>query len=180
MADWNMGVYRPFPRGQYRSDVEYHYLDIVTYEGSSYICKNVDTIDDVSCIGIAPSGQAESVNYWQQIASRGEKGEMADSYLPYLELTNNIWDYSLGDKVYVPEDANIDALSIVNVYDGCCGIIISKKDLVLPKNSYFDLSYNYVNRVYDGDYYFYTFTYTGLGSDSYMFVWHRTVIRHAS
>ena len=176
MSDWNLGVYRPRPMGDFDGTTSYKYLDIVRYNGASYINCNLDTIDGVSCIGILPEGQAESENYWQCIASQGEQGPMADSYFPYGRVTDGNWDYSESDKVFIPEDGN-DIIAIDNVYNGCCGIIISKLDLKLPANSYYSLDYKYCSITRPDEYYFYTFTYTDFGSDSYMFVWHRTVIR---
>lgn len=175
MSDWNMGVYRPRPMGDFSDTIQYKYLDIVRYNGASYINCNLDTIDGVACIGIPPEGDSESENYWQCIATKGDKGDMADSYLPYASITDGAWDYSVADKIFIPDSA-VDTLYIDNVYNGCCGIIITKKDLDLPANSYFSLDYKYCNITRDDEYYFYTFTYTDFGSESYMYVWHRTVI----
>lgn len=178
MADFNLGVYRPKPRGVYNGSTSYRYLDIVSFNGSSFICINYDTIDGIACIGILPEGQNESELYWMKIASRGEKGDIADIYKPYVVVSNNTWDYSQGDKIFIPkEDSdNKVLLEITNVYDGCCGMIITKNDLALPTNSLYSTDYKYVSVINEDDYYFYTFTYTNLGSDSYTFIWHRTVV----
>lgn len=177
MADYNLGPYRPRPRGVFSSVEMYRYLDIVEYNGSSYININYDTIDGIACIGVSPEGENESELYWMPIAKRGEKGDTADYYTPYLEVTNGAWDYSNGDKIFIPEvDQETLNLDISNVYDGCCGIIITKNELSLPANSYYSADYKYVSIVNSDDYYFYTFTYANMGSNSYMFIWHRTVI----
>ncbi len=176
MSNWNMGVYRPRPKGDYDDTTEYSYLDIVKYNGSSYINCNLDTIDGVASIGIAPEGHADSELHWQCIASKGDKGDLADTYLPYEEITNGEWDYSVSDKIFIPENSSVSSINITNVYNGCCGIIISRKDLTMPVNSYYSLDYNYCNITRNTEYYFYTFTYTDFGSNSYAFVWHRTII----
>ena len=177
MADWNLGPYRPNPRGDYDSEINYKFLDIVKYNGNSYINCYLDTIDGVSCIGILPEGQPESEIYWQWIGGRGEKGDLADQYKPYQDVHNGIWDYNESDKIFVPTTAP-NKLEIINVYNGCCGIVISKQDLELPEDSLKSIDYDYVHRTIDDDYYFYTFTYTDLGTDFHGFVWHRTVINH--
>ena len=176
MADWNMGVYRPRPRGNYNDTTEYTYLDIVRFEGASYININLDTIDGIACIGVAPAGQPQSESYWQCLGEKGDKGDVADSYLPYITVEDGAWDYTIADKIFIPETAE-DSLRIDNVYNGCCGIIITKKDLVLPANSYYAVDYNYCSITTNDGYYFYTFTYSNFGSDSNMFIWHRTVIQ---
>lgn len=180
MADWNMGPYRPNPLGDYNSATNYRYLDIVTYNGASYINCNLDTIDGVSCIGIAPSGMPQSTNYWQCIANKGDKGDIADRYLPYITVSDGRWHYSDGDKIYIPNTTGVpNTIVIDGLYDGCCGIMLSKKDITLPANSYKSADYNYVSLIHDDDYYFYTFTYANIGSGSHIFIWHRSVVRHA-
>ena len=177
MADFNLGVYRPRPMGAFDPTENYRYLDIVTYDGASYININLDTIDGVSCIGVLPTGQAESEAYWQCIAEKGDKGDTADFYTPYIQITNGTWNYSDGDKAYVPEECT-SIISIINPYDGCCGVIISKNELSLPSNSLYSADFNYAPTKTSDDYYFYTFTYTDIGSGSYMFMWHRSVMNH--
>lgn len=177
MADFNLGVYRPRPVGEFDSTQNYRYLDIVRYQGSTYINKNLDTNDGVSCIGILPCGQSQSSLYWLCIAEKGEKGDIADQYSPYIEVSDGNWNYANGDKIYIPDDSP-DYINITNVYDGCCGIIITKKDINLPDNSLFSIDFNYIPELTDGNYYFYTFTYADIGSIRRMFIWHRSVIAH--
>ena len=174
--DHDLGPYRPRPRGDFDDTVNYMYLDIVRYRGSSYINCNLDTIDGVSSIGIAPAGMPQSELFWQCLADKGDKGETADHYTSYSTVSNGIWNYNNGDKIFIPDDAP-ETLEIINTYDGCCGIIITKKDLILPRNSLKSIDYNYIPVRDDGDYYFYTFTYTNTGSDLYAYIWHRTVVR---
>ena len=52
MADFNLGVYRPRPMGAFDPTENYRYLDIVTYDGASYININLDTIDGLMAHGI--------------------------------------------------------------------------------------------------------------------------------
>lgn len=60
----NLGRVRVVPRGTYSSTTSYEMLDIVTYEGSSYLVKT-------GCSGITPPNTA----YYQLIASKGSRGE---------------------------------------------------------------------------------------------------------
>lgn len=178
MADFNLGVYRPRPMGTYNPTTNYRYLDIVKYTGGSYININLDTIDGTSCIGILPIGQGQSEAYWQCLAEKGDKGDIADSYTPYVTVMNGTWDYSISDKIIVPDNGSL-SISIANAYDGCCGIIISKKELTLPSNSLFSADFNYVPTKTSDDYYFYTFTYAILNGSG-TFLWHRSVMNHGN
>lgn len=179
MAEYDLGPYRVRPRGEYNDTTIYKYLDIVTYDGGSYICSNLDTIDGDSCIGIPPTSNTEEGNeraklYWQCVGSRGEKGERGDTYLNFIEVTNGTWDYTESDKIKIPDIAP-DTLDITGIEDGACGIILTKKDLQLPYNSEFSIDFNYV--VPDAtQYYMYTFVYGSFISDNKKFIWNRTVI----
>ena len=175
MSEYNLGPYRMRFQGEYDPMKNYIYMDVVTYDGGSYICINLDTIDGVSCIGILPEGEANSELYWQVIAKRGSKGQAADVYTPYSIVTNGKWDFSITDKIFIPYEAT-NTLEITNVYDGCCGIIITKKDLTLPANSMKSINYNFIELLLSTDYYFYTFTYSNLGGRDYEYIWHRSVI----
>ena len=179
-TDHNLGPYRPRPRGVFNGETNYRYLDIVRYNGGSYINCNLDTVDGVACIGILPTGEAQSELYWQPLAEKGDQGPTADYYTPFIQVTQGLWDYSQGDKIFIPSDATADSIDIINPYDGCCGIIITKKELNLPVNSLKSVDYNYVTIKGDEDWYFYTFVYTNIGSDSYMFVWHRSVVNRGN
>lgn len=176
MADFNLGAYRPRPMGDFNTSQSYRYLDIVKYDGGSYININLDTIDGEACIGIAPKGQAQSSLYWQCLAEKGEKGDIADSYSPYIRINDGNWDYRNGDKAVIPDNGST-AINITNVYDGCCGIIVTKNELQLPSNSLYSLDFNYVTKT-EQEYYLYTFTYVNIGSNSYMFMWNRSVMNH--
>ena len=178
MADYNLGPYRPRPMGEYNDAERYLYLDIVSFRGSTYINCNVDMIDGISSIGIPPEGSDESAYYWMKIAEKGDKGDMADTYSPYKECTNGTWDFSECDKIYIP-DNGVESLVINNVYNGCCGMIVTRKDLVLPNNSLKSLDYKYVSPRNSNEYYFYTFTYAQMGVNTFFYIWHRTVITNA-
>ena len=175
-SEYNLGPYRPRPLGDYDSTYPYRYLDIVRFQGATYICIFLDNVDHVACVGVLPTGQDSSDTYWMCIGEKGEKGDTGDVYTPYVQVDNGTWDFSLGDKCYMP-DGGMEESSIVinNVYDGCCGMIITKLDLVLPNNSYRSLDYNFCNLRRPTDLYFYTFTYAKMGDDFY-YIWHRTVI----
>lgn len=171
----NLGVFRIRPRGKFSSDTNYRFLDLVSYNGGSYLCSNYDTIDGISCIGILPTGAHNSDLYWMSIAERGEPGLVEVEYLPIGNLDNNVWDFDITDKIYVEEyfDNNID---IINVYDGCCGAILTKnRNLKLPTNSDYSIDFNYINITNPNQYYLYTFIYADMGGGS-RFIWNRAVI----
>ena len=176
-TDYDLGPIRPRPRGEWVKGVEYRYLDIVYYDGGSYICSDINTLDGSSiCVNIPPTDPINGSSFWQCLAVKGDKGESPDVYLPYVEVTNGIWDYGTTDKIIIPDDASTDTINIVNVYNGCCGIIITRKELILPSNSYKSTDFNFINIVTAEDRYFYTFTYLDTGSLG-NFIWHRSVVR---
>lgn len=177
MADYGLGPYRPKPRGEFNSTTNYQYLDIVRYNGSSYINCNLDTVDGVSCIGIFPEGQPQSELYWMCIGSKGDKGDIADTYAPYISIANGVWDFSQSDKCIIPSNG-ANTIEIRNLYDGCCGVMISPKEITLPANSLISSDFNYISITASGQYYFYTFTYTKLDND-FVLIWHRTVVSRA-
>lgn len=65
MSTKNLGRIFPVPAGEYSSSKNYKPLDVVTKNGSSYICKKDATGKD-------PESQTE---YWQLMASKGDRGE---------------------------------------------------------------------------------------------------------
>ena len=171
----NLGPFRIRPRGEFSSTAKYRFLDLVSYNGGSYLCINYDTIDSLDAIGILPEGASNSEAYWQCIAKRGEPGLIEVEYLPIGNLEDDIWDFDITDKIYV-EETFTKVLTITNVYDGCCGAILTKNsDLQLPRNSDYSIDFNYTNIVNANQYYLYTFIYANMGSGS-RFIWNRTVI----
>ena len=171
----NLGPFRPRPRGNFSSKEKYRFLDLVSYNGGSYICINYDTIDGTAAIGVLPTGAHNSEAYWQCIAEKGEPGLIEVEYLPIGHLEDGVWDFDVTDKIYVEEYFN-DILDITNVYDGCCGAILTKNNnLQLPINSDYSIDFNYTNITSANQYYLYTFIYANMGSGS-RFIWNRTVI----
>ena len=172
--DYNLGKYRPNPRGKYKDTESYRYLDMVSFNGSGYININLDTIDGTACIGIAPEGEDKSGLYWMCIAERGDQGPEGTTYKPFSVITDGVWDIEQhGDKIYIPENG-LATVSITNQYDGLCGIIITNKELNLPSNSDYSIDYEYV-KAKTNQYYCYSFIYIEV-SDNPKFIWHRTVI----
>lgn len=174
MSDYNLGPYRIKPRGEFDPEANYIFLDLVTYDGGSYVCINYDTIDGVACIGVLPEGEVRSASYWQCIAHKGDKGDTGDMYLPFKTVSNGNWNYNETDKIIVPANATTN-IEIENVYDGCCGLILSKQELSFPPNSIYAADFSYVNTSGIADWYLYTFVYANLGS-AYNFIWSRSVI----
>ena len=175
MAIKNLGPFRIRPRGKFSSEANYQFLDLVSYNGGSYLCSNLDMIDDTSVIGVLPTGEHNSEAYWQCVAERGEGGLIEIEYLPIGNLEDNTWDFDITDKIYIDETFN-DVINITNVYDGCCGAILTKNtNLQLPANSDYSIDFNYINYINANQYYLYTFIYANMGAGS-RFIWNRTVI----
>ena len=59
----------PLPKGAYSSTTTYHLLDFVSYQGSTYICKQTST-------GNAPT----NTTYWQIMAQGTESASVAGNY----------------------------------------------------------------------------------------------------
>ena len=175
--DNNLGPFRLNPKGYFKQDEHYKYLDVVKYNGSSYMCCNYDTIDKIDCVGILPIGQEQSETYWFCLAEKGEKGEKAVKYDSFINLSDNNWNYDLSDKVIITIDMVFNShLNITNVYDGCCGVILTKNEnVVLPENSDLSVDFNYMRKTSNSQYYLYTFIY-GKITTSYKFIWNRTII----
>lgn len=64
MAKTSLGKVAILPRGEYSSIENYKRLDIVTYNGSSYLCLQ-------DCTGI----DVTNAEYWQILAEKGDKGD---------------------------------------------------------------------------------------------------------
>ena len=175
MQDINLGHFRINDRGEFNNTAQYQLLDGVKYNGGYYMCKNDDTIDGIACIGILPEGQDISKKYWVCMAEKGDKGDIAPQYDSFITLSNNIWDYSESDKIVIPENLSINQLIINNVYDGCCGMIVTKQDITLPDNSDYSVDYYYAEVMNTDEYYVYTFVYRSTSSNSGRFMWNRTV-----
>ena len=170
MAEFNLGAYRMKFTGDWDPNKEYYYMNVVNYNGSKFIYINA-----APSTSIIPEGETNSENYWECIAHKGEKGDTADVYQPYIEVINGEWDFAQSDKILIPDNAITDTIGISNIYNGACGIIITRKELQLPQNSFKSKDFNYTTLVQASDMYFYTFTYTKIGG-ILSFVWHRTVI----
>lgn len=69
MAKENLGKIMMLPNGAYNTNVEYDFLDIVTYNGGSYVCKKVSK-------GNVPTNG----EYWQLIAEKGTKPVVGEDY----------------------------------------------------------------------------------------------------
>lgn len=175
MSDWNMGPFKPNPRGKFSPNAKYRYFDLVYYDGGGYLNINRDLVDGISCTGILPEGQAESDIYWMCVCARGEAGKNADSYLPFITIDHTgVWDFEKSDKVIVPSNLN-SKLVIENAYDGCCGLIITdNKSLELPSNSDYSVDFNYVE-ISGNQYYMYTFVCMNYAGNL-KFLWNRTVM----
>lgn len=176
MSDINLGPYRLNPRGELDPNKEYKLLDLITYKGSSYVNINNDIIDGIASQGQLPTMEQGATKYYQIIASKGEKGDKADKYDSFIEITSNDWDYTLSDKIKISTGYNNNkAINILNVYDGCCGIIVTELDIILPTNSDVSADYNFITPI-GNEYYVYTFIYDEARQK---FIWNRAVYSNA-
>jgi len=174
--DINLGKYRVRPCGDFSPTKSYEYLDLVSYEGGSYICINYDTIDGTACIGVLPEGSQNSEEYWQCIAEKGDPGLLEAEYLPIGQLDDvGVWDFSITDKVYIAADFT-KTLTISNVREGDCGAILTRnRDLKLPVNSDYAADFYCMGITNSNQYYMYTFIYANMGAGN-RFIWKRSVI----
>ena len=173
MQDINLGPYRINPRGEIQPTEQYKFFDMVSYKGSTYLNINHDIIDGVASIAQLPKEGQIQTKYYVLMASKGDKGDIADRYNSFITLDNNIWDYSAGDKVILPDNYNADIpIQISNVYDGCCGVIITNKNINLPENSDISVDFHFLSITNDTQYYMYTFIYN---ESINKFIWNRSV-----
>ena len=120
MSNINLGPFRLNPRGELKPGEKYKFLDLITYEGSSYVNINNDIIDGDASINQLPTEEQGATKYYQLIAARGPKGEAPEQYDKFITITNNDWDYSLADKIKIGGSYdNTIPINILNVYDGC-------------------------------------------------------------
>ena len=68
----NLGRVRLFWRGLFNRSIQYKFLDVVSYNGSSYLVINESNIP----LGTLPT----DINYWSLIAEKGNKGDNGDSF----------------------------------------------------------------------------------------------------
>jgi len=177
MAEHNLGPYRFRSRGEFSPTARYKFMDVVTYNGSSYYVYNEDIIDNISVTGVAPVGQYVSETYWRLLAAKGDTGSAGssgDTYLPFITVTNGIWNYEDSDKIIIPSEGSA-SIQIQNAYEGCVGIILTEKELTLPSGSDYSIDYNYVTKVAN-QYYMYTFLYANPDGANARFIWNRTVV----
>ena len=168
MSEYNMGPFKPNPRGIFDPNARYKYFDLVNYEGSSYLNINKDLVDGDSCIGVLPTGMENSEQYWMLNASKGDPGKL-DHYQSFITVADGIWDFNISDKCIVHPD--VAELKVINYYDGCCGIMITDHPaLKIINKSDYSIDFDYAN-ILGGQYYMYTFVCL---NDK--LIWNRTVI----
>lgn len=174
MAEYNMGPFKPNPKGVFKPNTKYRYFDLVEYNGGSYLNINKDDVDGTSSIGVLPYGQAESELYWMCMSKPGKDATVAKEYSPFVVIEDDgIWDYSVTDKVIVP--FTVKELKIKGLYSGCVGMVISvSNSFKLPQNSDTSLDYNFVTAG-NKQYYMYTFTCVDM-NNTLRLIWNRTVI----
>lgn len=103
MAKQILGKVVPIPRGEYNSSTQYEMLDIVTYNGSSYIAKT-------SVRGQVPT----NTTYWQLLAKQGDKPVYKVDYLTPTEMQSIV-------NEIIEDSANAfnqDVAAKTNEFDG--------------------------------------------------------------
>ena len=79
MANVNLGKVALTPKGNWDNTVIYEKLDVVQFEGNSYIAK------DAVPVGISiTTGE----NYWQIMAAKGEQGTNVGDLVIFLLIQN--------------------------------------------------------------------------------------------
>lgn len=98
-----LGVVAMEPKGEYSAFAYYEKLNVVTYEGSSYVAKQ-------SCTGITPT----NTEYWELVAEKGDTGDKGetgnDGYTP-VKGTDY---YTAADKAELESTLSIDVTSEVS------------------------------------------------------------------
>lgn len=175
MSDTNLGPFRINPRGELDPTQKYKFLDLVTYQGSSYLNINNDIIDGDASIAVLPTVEEGYNKYYQLIAAKGEKGEAPDKYDGFITIGDNYWDYSIGDKIKIDGGLydNTKPINITNVHDGCCGIIVTDMDIILPTNSDVSIDFFYLTLGLN-EYFVYSFIYD---EERQKFIWNRTIYK---
>lgn len=94
------------PKGDYDPTVTYELLDIVSYNGSSYIAKGTTT-------GNLPT----NTTYWQLSAYRGQASNLAGNFAP-LETTEYATRAYATDDIFVDKDSQlVIATDAINIGD---------------------------------------------------------------
>lgn len=89
MAKENLGKILMTPKGAYDSTVAYEFLDIVSYNGGSYVCKKAGT-------GNVPT----NTEYWQLIAEKGNMPVVGEDYFTEAdknEIADEVIEGARGD-----------------------------------------------------------------------------------
>lgn len=174
MSETNLGAFRINPRGELNPNAKYKFLDAITYDGSSYLSINNDIIDGTAVVSKLPT-DVDANEYFQVLARKGDKGDIADRYCGVMILNNTTWDYSQSDKVSIGTSYDISQpLVINNAYDGCIGMIFTNKDITLPNNSYKSIDYNYITLLSTSDLYAYSFICRNVNG-TLKYYWNRSV-----
>ena len=92
MAKQNLGKIMMTPKGVYNNSTAYEKLDVVTYNGSSYVCKQATT------------GNLPTTDYWQLIANKGDKPVVGVDYFTEDDKQE------IADLVIEHSDEDIDEL----------------------------------------------------------------------
>ena len=174
MSDINLGPFRINPRGEIQPNAQYSFLDLVSYKGSTYLNINNEKIDGVASIGVLPT-EYKASKYYMMIAAKGDQGENSLQYHPWIYLSASTWDYSQSDKIVLTTNYDENTrLNIINAYDGCCGMIKTNKELLLPTNSDYSIDFYCCKVSNTKEYYIYSFTCIQDGTDL-KYIWNRSV-----
>ena len=112
MAKQNLGKIIMTPKGVYNNSTTYEFLDVVTYEGSSYVCKQAST------------GNLPTTDYWQLLASKGDKPVVGVDYFTEEDKKE------IADLVIEHSDEDIDELFNALPSDTASGTEINVTDSI--------------------------------------------------
>lgn len=105
MANYTLGQLGLNPRGAYNASTTYARLDVVTYEGNSYVALAAAT-------GVVPT----NTGTWMLLA-QGESGESEWTYVS-LSKGSTPGDYGAGNMRYMKDGNHVYVVGSVNVTPG--------------------------------------------------------------
>lgn len=112
MAKQNLGKIIMTPKGVYNNSTAYEFLDVVTYNGSSYVCRQAST------------GNLPTTDYWELLASKGDKPVVGVDYFTEEDKKE------IADLVIEHSDEDIDELFNALPSDTASGTEINVTDSI--------------------------------------------------
>ena len=108
MAETNLGRVAIVPKGTYSASVQYYYLDLVYYNGSSYV------VHTEPSIGTVPT----NTSYWYLVAEGAEVEMRYDSVTDYIQwklITDTTWNNLIQPADFTPTIVQTTGTSTTDV-----------------------------------------------------------------